>query len=124
MKWLYNILKYVVGMMAIGAFAGAECFQLMEWSHDSSFLSILLAFFAPFPPILICMIADIWDKIWGLVLKITSCLVQFIIALDFVLNVPLDEQSPFMPTLTGFYIVFFIVLIVLAIKNKKVEIIK
>ena len=119
MKWLYSILKYVVGMMAIAAFAGAECIQLMEWSHDSSILSILLAFLAPYPPILICMIADIWDKIWGLVLKITGCLTQFIIALGFVFDVPLDEQSPFMPALAGIYILLFIVLTVLLIKNRK-----
>lgn len=119
MKWLYSILKYVVGIMVVGAFAAAVCVQLMEWSHDSSFLSILLAFLAPYPHVLICMIADIWDKIWGLVLKITGCLVQLIVALGFVIDVPLDEQSPFMPALAGFYIVLLIVLIVLLIKNRK-----
>lgn len=124
MKWLNSILKYLVGMMIISAFAGAECIQLMEWSHDSSFLSILLAFLAPFPPILICMIADIWDKIWGLVLKITGCLTQFIIALGFVFDVPLEEQSPFMPAMAALYVLLIIFLIVFFIKNRKELIVK
>lgn len=118
-KVLNGILKYVVGIMVIGVLSSMECILLEMWGHDNSFLSVLLAFIAPFPPLLLCIVAVSWDKVWGFVLMITSCLVQFIIALVFTFDVPLDQQSPYMPVLALVYIASIISFIVFFIKNRK-----
>ncbi|MBQ9185850.1 MAG: hypothetical protein IJ151_08285 [Bacteroidales bacterium] len=124
MKWLNNILKYVVGMMSIGIISGAECALLDEWSLDSTILSIVYALIAPFLPLIICTLASFWDKTWARVLMITGCLVQYIFALSFVIDLPLDQLSPFMPVLAAIYTVFLICIIVSLIIDRKKKSIK